>query len=47
MTGNEAKDAMLEALPVIWTNPRYGTMEYERISGIVYRPNGGKIAVSL
>ena len=47
MSGAEAKQAMLKELPVVWHSVRHGAIEYDRISGIVYRPKNGRIAVSL
>lgn len=47
MSGNEAKEAMLNQLPVVWHTALYGAIEYERINKIIYRPKDGRIAVSL
>ena len=41
MTNQELKDAMLNRVPII-----YNGMEYDCVSGIIYRNVGGKIAVT-
>lgn len=47
MTGEEAKDAALRELPVVWNSPFHGAIEYERIYRIEYTPKDGRFIVGL
>ncbi|MGM9646550.1 MAG: hypothetical protein ACI3YH_00260 [Eubacteriales bacterium] len=47
MTGEEAKNAALNGLPVVWSNPINGSIEYDRIMRIEYTPKDGRFIVGL
>ncbi|MBQ8382037.1 MAG: hypothetical protein IJX47_02400 [Clostridia bacterium] len=47
MTGEEAKVAALKELPVVWSNPIHGSIEYDRIVRIEYTPKDGRFIVGL